>query len=282
MKIITMTSGNYISTDEWNNITESERSAICSLIHEEQKKNLPDLKVNFKETFYTKYGKRILDLLIGTPAFLVFLPVNIILGVITWFDVGSPILFSQARVGKNGKVFKLYKFRNMTNETNEKGILLPPEKRITKWGKFARRTSLDELLNFWSVVKGEMSIIGPRPLPQKYTNRFSAYHWQRHLVRPGLECPFHDDTIMVNGWKERLDNDIWYVENVSFLTDVRMFFLLIKKVFSKDERMVSASGQQGEFIGYDEHAQIITEVNIPRKYLELIKAGDRIQHEPCK
>ena len=269
-----MNSGNYISMEEWNNIPESDRKVICNLIHEEQKEYLSDKKINFKESFYTKYGKRILDLTIGIPAFLVFLPVNFIMGMITWFDVGAPVLFSQERVGKDGKVFKLYKFRNMTNETNAKGILLPPEQRVTKWGKFARRTSLDELLNFWSILKGDMSIIGPRPLPQKYTNRFSPNHWQRHLIRPGLECPFHDKNIRINGWKERLDNDVWYVENVSLLTDVRMFFLLFKKVFSKNERMVSAAGQQGEFIGYDEHAQIITEGNIPRKYLELIKAGD--------
>ncbi len=265
----------FISKDEWNRISEEQRQKIAiaiskDRIDEEYK------KVPLPDTFYVKYGKRMLDILLGGLACIVFLPVNLLVAVITYFDVGTPIIFKQERVGQGGKLFSLAKFRNMTNERNEKGILLPPEKRVTKWGKFARRTSLDELLNFWSILKGDMSLIGPRPLPKKYSVRFSPYHQQRHLLRPGLECPFHDNALVGQGWQGRLDNDVWYVENISFKTDIIMSFLLVKKVFSKSERVASASGKTREFIGYCEDGSVMNEWNIPRKYLETIKGNMEI------
>ena len=117
-----------------------------------------------KETFYTKYGKRILDIIISLLAIIITLPINLTIAVVTYFDVGSPIIFSQERMGKDERIFVLYKFRNMTNGTDANGELLPAAQRVTKWGKFVRKTSLDELLNFVSILKGDMSIIGPRPV----------------------------------------------------------------------------------------------------------------------
>ena len=260
----------FISEDEWNCISEENRQIIAEAISKDRIENKEVNSNILPNTFYVKYGKRMLDIIIGSVACLVSLIINIIVAIITLIDVGRPILFKQERVGRNGKVFKLIKFRNMTNETNDQGILLPPEERITKWGKFVRRTSLDELLNFWSILKGDMSIIGPRPLPTKYINRFSEYHKQRHLVRPGLECPFHDKSLAPKGWEGRLDNDVWYVEHVSFTTDLKMLFLLVKKVFSKKERIASACGKTGEFIGYCEDGSIMNEYMIPRKYLTVL------------
>ncbi len=259
--------------DEWQHLNEDERQKICNLIKQEHYESFTRKRITVPNTFYTRFGKRFLDIIIGSSAFILTFPINIILAIITYFDVGMPILFTQERIGKEGKPFHIFKFRNMTNETNEQGILLPPSKRVTKWGQFARRSSLDELMNFWNVVRGEMSIIGPRPLPQKYYERFNNEQKQRHLVRPGLECPFRNNGNGKKGWERRLENDLWYVENVCLSTDIRLFFLLIKKVFSKEERKISSAGMQSEFIGCDNSGKIITEENIPRKYLDMLRTG---------
>lgn len=267
----------YIIPEEWARIAEEDRRAIAAAVRDDRIAGGDSVKkpITIKHRFYTNIGKRLLDIIIGGLAFIITLLVNVVIGIVTFFDVGSPIFFSQERIGKGGKLFKLTKFRNMTNETNEHGVLLSPEERVTKWGRFVRKTSLDELLNFWNVVKGDMSIIGPRPLSKKYYDRFSADHQQRHMVRPGLECPFHDVSLANQGWQGRFDNDIWYVENISFATDLKMFFLLIKKTFSKKERAESASGQTGEFIGYHEDGTVMTEWTIPRKYLEFVKNREK-------
>ena len=266
----------FISEDEWNCITEENRQAIAEAISKEGTENSEFRKIELPNTFYVKYGKRLLDILFSGFACVLFAGINLLIIIITYFDVGSPIIFRQERIGRNGKLFSLVKFRNMTNEKNEQGILLPPEKRVTKWGKFVRKTSLDELMNFWSILKGDMSIIGPRPLPKKYIVRFSQYHQQRHLVRPGLECPFHDKELAKKGWQGRLDNDVWYVQNISFKTDILMAFLLVKKVFSKCEREVSANAKTGEFIGYDEDGNAMNEWMIPRKYLGVIRHKESV------
>ena len=138
---------------------------------------------------YARYGKRCLDIVLSAIALVVTLPINVVIAIITLADLGRPLFFRQVRVGKDAKPFTIVKFRNMTEERNEKGDLLPPEQRVTAWGKFVRKTSLDELLNFWSIFKGDMSIIGPRPLPEVYLQRFSKRHMHRLDVRPGLECP---------------------------------------------------------------------------------------------
>ena len=272
-----MCMGDYISKEEWIHMPEDQRQRIVMAISNDRNDDAGFHKVNLPDSFYLKYGKRMIDILCSGIACLVLLPINLAIGVVTYFDVGSPIIFRQERIGKNRKPFFLCKFRNMTNETDEEGILLPPEKRVTKWGRFVRKTSLDELLNFWSIFKGDMSLIGPRPMPQKYINRFSKYHQQRHLVKPGLECPVHRSDLVNQGWQGRLDNDIWYVENISFKTDIKMTFLLVKKTFSKREREDSANGMTGEFIGYCDDGSVMNESIIPRKYLILIEEMEKVQ-----
>lgn len=268
----------YLSRNEWNSLSDEEKNRIICEIRDTYSKLgvQRNGRIKVKVSFYTKYGKRMLDISISLLALIVTLPLNLFIMIITFFDVGSPIIFKQERIGKDGKQFNIYKFRNMTNEKDENGNLLPPTQRVTAWGRFVRKTSLDELLNFWSILKGDMSIIGPRPLLKQYLNRYNSFHMQRHLVKPGLECPFHDSSLAKLGWDGRFENDIWYVENLSFSTDIKMFFLLIKKVLSKKERSESANGEVGEFLGYDVKMKVIDETNIPIEYINNSKAVELV------
>ncbi|MCM1308220.1 MAG: sugar transferase [Butyrivibrio sp.] len=220
-----------------------------------------------KNGIYVRYVKRILDILICLPVFILLLPINGILAVCTYFDVGRPIIFSQTRVGKDGKRFKVVKFRNMTNDTDERGVLLPPSQRVTKFGKFVRKYSLDELLNFWSVLKGDMSIIGPRPLPIIFEERYSERHKMRTAVKPGLECPRIIGSSDLPPYQRQFENDIWYVENVSFLVDCKMVLHLIKMVFEMKKRAKNAAAA-GYFIGYNEDGHAISLKLASQKYFD--------------
>ncbi len=232
---------------------EEEYAAELLRIKNLQHKNEISEKVCPKRTFYTKYGKRVCDILIALPLFLILLPVNMILGILTFFDVGSPIFYKQTRVGKDGRKFVLIKFRNMNNNVDKDGKLLPPSQRVTKFGKIVRKLSLDELLNFWSVLKGDMSIIGPRPQPVFIYERMCERHKMRVAVRPGLECPrvIHVPGEEICKFQQTFENDVWYVENCSFLLDIKMVFLLFKMVFSMNKRGKQASGKGiSYFVGY--------------------------------
>ena len=219
-------------------------------------------------TFYSRYGKRILDLIAALPALIITSPVDLLLMICTYFDVGKPIIFRQVRVGRNGKPFRIIKFRNMTNDTDEKGELLPPGERVTKLGRFVRRTSLDELLNFWSVLKGDMSLIGPRPLLLEYQPLYSDRHMMRHAVRPGLECPLIKPGITGDTWTDRFENDIYYVENLSFSLDIKMFFSLVKLVFSRKSTAVRGNAVKGSFLGYEQDGTSIDSTQVPGKYFD--------------
>lgn len=192
--------------------------------------------INPKRTFYSICVKRILDILISVIALLILLPINFLIGIITFFDVGNPIFFTQKRIGKNLKPFTIIKFRNMKNTKGEDGDLLPPEDRVTKFGNFVRKTSLDELLNFWNVFKGDMSIIGPRPLIPEYVPFYNPRQLMRHSVSPGLECPSLIERDHERTWIEQFEDDLWYVENISFTTDCKMIIALVKLIFHKKER----------------------------------------------
>lgn len=191
--------------------------------------------VKVKHTFYSRYIKRLLDIIFSLLALIITLPVNIVIGIITFWDVGKPIFFHQKRVGKDLKIFTIIKFRNMRELYDENGVLLPPDQRVTPFGKFVRRTSLDELLNFFSILKGDMSLIGPRPLLPEYISFYSERQLMRHAVRPGLECPTLVKRDHSRTWEEQFEDDIWYVEHLSFLTDCRMLLALVRLVFDKKE-----------------------------------------------
>lgn len=253
-------------------LSVKEKSMLAEYVRENNlhRTNVMSKEVYPKEGIYTKYIKRILDIIVSLVVLIITCPVNICIGICTYFDVGQPIFFLQKRYGKNGKSFRIVKFRNMTNEKDADGNLLPMNQRVTNIGAFMRITSLDELLNFWSILKGDMSIIGPRPLAEVYWNRYSERHKARHLVRPGLECPnlFHGGHN--NGWHEQFENDIWYVEHISFLTDCRMLLCLLKMVFDKKTRKEHAVKGIGDFMGYDENGHAFSANDIPQKYLDMI------------
>ena len=222
------------------------------------------------QTIYARYGKRVIDVVVSLPALILTAPINMVCALLTLLDVGAPILFHQERVGKGGKRFEIIKFRNMTNETDNEGNLLPPSQRTTKFGKLMRRTSLDELLNFWSVLKGDMSIIGPRPLPPVYDEFLSERHKCRQMVRPGLECPPVHPPYRHATWEEQFENDVWYVENLSLATDIKMFVALVRTVFDKKGTAVRAGATRGSFVGYSKDGASINSHAIPIKYRCLV------------
>ena len=219
-----------------------------------------------RETFYCNVVKRAFDIIISLIALIVSFPVNLVIGIVTFFDVGRPIFFVQKRIGKGGRLFSLIKFRNMRNTRDEYGNLLRADLRVTKWGRFVRSTSLDELLNFVSILKGDMSLIGPRPLPVWYQGMFNRYHEVRHSVRPGLDCPLRDPSKTMT-WANRLENDAWYAQNVSFKTDIMLIGLLVREtLFGKDKEARSTGFKEGSFVGYFPDGSVMDSNNIPEEY----------------
>lgn len=229
-----------------------------------------------RQTFYAKHGKRWLDFVLALLALIVTAPVNLAIGVITFFDVGMPLIFKQIRIGKNREKFVIYKFRNMTNERDANGELLPPEKRVTRWGKFVRRTSLDELLNFVSILQGNMSFIGPRPLIASYIERLHDRHLMMYAVRPGLECPFPQELDHAPTWQERLDNYAWYAQNVSFMTDMKLIFRMFSLVFSRESTAKRSTSKNGAVLGYDMDGHVIDSNTVPEKYVNMYLANHQL------
>ena len=183
---------------------------------------------------YEKYIKRLLDIVLSLIAIIVLSPVYLIVAIVVRIQMGSPVLFSQDRIGKGEKVFKLYKFRSMTNEKDENGKLLPEEKRLTKFGLTLRSTSLDELPELFSILKGDMSIVGPRPLPTYYGPYYFPEERKRHQVRGGLIPPDGLSKQTTPEWETQFKYDNYYVDNVSFLLDCKVilvtFLILFKRV----------------------------------------------------
>lgn len=183
---------------------------------------------------YAKCIKRLLDIVLSLIAIIVLSPVYLIVAIVVRIQMGFPVLFSQDRIGKDEKVFKLYKFRSMTNETDENGKLLPEEKRLTKFGLTLRSTSLDELPELFSILKGDMSIVGPRPLPTYYGPYYYPEERKRHQVRGGLIPPDGLSKETTPEWETQFKYDNYYVDNVSFLLDCKVilvtFLILFKRV----------------------------------------------------
>ncbi len=248
----------------------SDKSEIAEYIKRDNLEivNSKITQANVKDSFYTRYVKRVLDIIISLIALIVVAPINIVIAVVTFFDVGSPIIFKQKRTGKDEKKFTIYKFRNMTNDVDANGELLPPSQRVTKWGKFVRKTSLDELLNFVSILNGSMSIIGPRPLLDYYADRLNDRHKALYKVRPGLECPTLKKVDHALSWQERLDNYVWYAENCSFIVDVKLCFRVVQLALDRKETARRSKAGNGGMLGYDEDGNIIYTKLVPDKYVE--------------
>lgn len=207
--------------------------------------------------FYEKYIKRLLDIVCALLALIVFGWLYGLLAILVRVKLGSPILFSQERPGKNEKIFKLYKFRTMTDARDENGALLPDEERLTHFGKLLRATSLDELPEAVNILKGDMSVIGPRPLLVKYLPRYNAFQHRRHEVRPGLSgyAQVHGRNAL--NWEERFALDVWYVDHISFLGDLRIVFQTIGKAFIKHDGISSeTSATMEEFTGLEEVSNV--------------------------
>ena len=184
---------------------------------------------------YAKYIKRILDFIISLIALIVLSPVLLVVAILVRIKLGSPIIFKQQRPGKDEKIFTLYKFRTMTDKRDENGNLLSNDQRLTEFGDFLRKTSLDELTEIFLILTGKMSLIGPRTLHVEYLQYYNEEQRKRHNVRPGLT-----GWAQVNGrnsitWTEKFKLDVYYVENVSFLLDLKIIFLTIKQVICRKD-----------------------------------------------
>tara|TARA_B110000238_G_scaffold146177_1_gene157645 strand:+ start:68 stop:676 length:609 start_codon:yes stop_codon:yes gene_type:complete len=181
------------------------------------------------------FTKKIFDLFLIFLSLPLTFPIYLLLVLIVFTQFRFPILFKQSRPGLNGKVFNIYKFRTMTLKCDKDRILLPDELRLTKFGKFLRSTSLDELPSLWNVLKGEMSLVGPRPLLVEYLPLYSSKQARRHEIKPGIT-----GWAQVNGrnaisWDEKFDLDIWYVDNQSILLDIKILYMTVKKVITRSE-----------------------------------------------
>ena len=200
---------------------------------------------------YERYVKRVIDFIIALAVLVLFWWIYAVIAVLVRVKLGSPVIFTQERPGKDEKVFKLYKFRTMTDERDENGELLPDEVRLTKFGKTLRSTSLDELPELFNMLKGDMSLIGPRPLLVQYLPLFSEEQRHRHDVRPGLT-----GWAQVNGrnaisWEEKFSYDVEYARNCTFSMDLKVFFATFKVLFKRTGINSKTSATMEPFIGSD-------------------------------
>ncbi len=202
-----------------------------------------------KNRIYQKYIKRILDFVLSFTAFVVLSPVLLVTAALVRVKLGKPVIFRQERPGKDEKIFKLYKFRTMTDERDENGQLLPDDVRLTKFGKTLRSTSLDELPELWNIVKGDMSIVGPRPLLVRYLPLYNATQKHRHDVRPGFTglAQVHGRNSI--SWEEKFDWDIRYVNHVTFFTDVKIILDTVRTVLKREGISSDTSVTMEEFRG---------------------------------
>ena len=202
---------------------------------------------------YQRFFKRFLDIVLSACALLVLSPVLLITALLVRVKLGSPVIFCQDRPGKDEKIFQLYKFRSMSDQRDAQGNLLPDEVRLTAFGKKLRSTSLDELPELWNILKGDMSIVGPRPLLVRYLPRYNQEQRRRHEVRPGLT-----GLAQVNGrnlltWEDKFRYDVEYVDNLSFLLDARIILKTVGKLFAREGISSTSSATMEEFMGTPEN-----------------------------
>lgn len=203
-----------------------------------------------KETFYEKYIKRCLDILLSAIAIIFLSPLFVVISLMVKINLGSPILFSQERPGKFGEIFVLRKFRTMTDEVDPlTGELLPDEQRLTRFGCFLRSTSLDELPELFNILKGDMSIVGPRPLLVRYLPRYNEKQMHRHDVRPGLTGFAQANGRNAISWEEKFDMDVYYTEHISFLFDLKILLQTVKAVLCRDGINSDTCATMEEFMG---------------------------------
>ena len=198
---------------------------------------------------YEKYFKRAFDVTLSTGALIVLSPVIGITALLVRNKLGTPVIYTQERPGLNEKIFKLYKFRTMTNETDGNGELLPDEDRLTDFGKMLRSTSLDELPELINIIKGDMSIVGPRPLLVRYLDRYNEEQRHRHDVRPGLTGYAQAHGRNTLSWESKFKMDVWYTKNVTLKNDVNIILDTVKNVLNKEGISSGTSATMEEFFG---------------------------------
>lgn len=198
-----------------------------------------------RSMIYSKYIKRLLDILISLTFIVLFSWLYLILVILVRIKLGSPVLFCQERPGYNEKIFTLYKFRTMTDKRDENGTLLPDSERLTKFGSMLRSTSLDELPEMFNILKGDMSLIGPRPLLVEYLPYYTEEERLRHSVRPGLTGLAQVSGRNYLAWDKRLAKDVEYVNHISFIMDVRIIIKTIMVVFKKEDVSVDTNVVEG-------------------------------------
>ena len=199
--------------------------------------------------------KRLFDLALSIPAFFLLSVLMLIIALLVRLKIGSPVLFRQIRPGLHGKPFTIYKFRTMTDKRDGGGNLLPDSERLTRLGRFFRKTSLDELPEFFNVIKGDMSIVGPRPLLMQYLDRYTPEQTRRHEVKPGIT-----GWAQVNGrnaisWEDKFKLDVWYVDNWSMWLDVKIILMTVVKVLRRDGISQTGHATAQEFLGAHAKAQ---------------------------
>lgn len=183
---------------------------------------------------YKKYIKRLLDIILSLLGIIIASPLFILIYILVLMFLGKPAIFKQKRPGKNEKIFTLYKFRTMTDKKDKNGKLLSDEKRLTKFGKFLRKTSLDEIPEFFNILKGDMSFVGPRPLLVEYLNYYTDEEKHRHDVRPGLTGLAQVNGRNLLSWEERFKLDIEYINNITFINDIKIIIKTIVAVFKRE------------------------------------------------
>ena len=187
-----------------------------------------------KNGIYARYGKRVFDVVFSGGALVILSPVLAVTAVLVRIKLGKPVVFCQERPGKDEKIFKMYKFRTMTNTCDEEGNLLPDEKRLTPFGRMLRKTSLDELPELFNIFKGDMSIVGPRPLLCSYLPYYTEREKKRHSVMPGLTGLAQVNGRNMLAWDERLELDVRYAENITFIGDMKIIVRTVTKVFASE------------------------------------------------
>lgn len=202
-----------------------------------------------KKCVYEKYIKRILDIVLSLVVLIFFWWLILTIALLVKIKLGSPVIFKQPRPGKDEKIFNMYKFRTMTDERDSNGELLPDEKRLTGFGRFLRKTSCDELLEIFNILKGDMSFIGPRPLLVKYLERYNEEQHHRHDVRPGLTGYAQVHGRNAIGWEEKFALDLEYVKNITFWGDLKIFIETLKVVLKRDGISSATSATMEEFMG---------------------------------
>lgn len=202
-----------------------------------------------KQGIYEKYIKRPQDVVLSAAAFIVLSPVMAVTAVLVKNKLGSPVIFAQERPGRDGKIFRLYKFRTMTDEKDAEGNLLPDEVRLTPFGQKLRSTSIDELPELWNVLRGDMAVVGPRPLLVKYLPRYNAHQARRHEVRPGITGLAQINGRNTLSWEDKFDYDVKYVDHVTFVEDWKIIFKTIGAVLHREGISSENSATMEEFRG---------------------------------